>query len=412
MFYIERNRCTGCGACAHVCPTDAIRMAEDAEGFLAPVVEEGKCISCGECESTCPVLNEQSNKVDAQGRCLLVSTKLERYYKKSATVGLCTMVAEKVIEENGVVFGVWLDETEWKAKHVCVSRPADLDKIRNSKYIQSDASSCLDEVKLLLIAGKTVLFIGTPCQVAGLKAFLGKRYDNLYTIDLICHGVYSHKLLCEEVQYWEKKLNGKVGNFKFRSKEVYPWSDGGIINFDLTRKKSEISHIERHGKYSPTYRCYAYSGDGMNYNLRESCYNCAFRSSARYGDLTVGDAWLIDDKYLNWNQTNCNNGVSLAIVNTNHGTGIMKKVSGLIQVKEIPREVAFVQPALLPSSRTIPSGRKKLYDNLGKEEYGGLVNSVLQVDIEKLYVRDKRLQKKKALKKRIKEILYGKGNRY
>lgn len=386
-------------------------MAEDAEGFLALVVEEEKCVSCGECESACPVLNEQSNN-DVQGSCLLVTTKLERYYKKSATVGLCTMVAEKVIEENGVVFGVWLDETEWKAKHICISRLADLDKIRNSKYIQSDASSCLDEVKSLLVAGETVLFIGTPCQVAGLKAFLGKRYDNLYTIDLICHGVYSHKLLCEEVKYWGKKLNGKVGNFKFRSKEVYPWSDGGIINFDLTRKKSEISHVERHGKYSPTYRCYAYSGDGMNYNLRECCYNCAFRSPARYGDLTVGDAWLIDDKYLNWNQTNCTNGVSLAIVNTDHGTEIMEKVSELVRVKEIPREAAFVQPALLPSARTIPAGRKMLYDNLGKEEYSNLVNRVLQVDIEKLYVRDRRLQKKKALKKKIKGILYGKGNRH
>lgn len=412
MFYLDKNRCTGCGACANVCAIGAIQMVEDSEGFLEPVVDEERCVSCGACESTCPVLHDQSNKDDGDGHCLLVTTTLEQYYKKSATIGLCTMLAEKVIEEKGVVFGVWLDESEWKSKHICISSPAELDKIRNSKYIQSDAVSCLEDVKSQLVAGRTVLFIGTPCQVAGLKSYLGKQYENLYTIDLICHGVYSYKLLREEVDYWEKKLKGKVKNFRFRSKEVSPWSEGGIINFDLRDKNGRLTHVERHGKYSPTYRCYAYSGDGSNYNLRESCYHCVFRDRRRYGDLTVGDAWLISQKYLDWNQTNCSNGVSLSIANTEKGTELMGKVSGVVQVKEIPYEAAFVQPALLPSSRTVPATRKELYDRLGKEEYGNLVNRVLGVDIEKIYRSDARLRKRKILKKRIKALLYEKRNRF
>ena len=411
MFYLDKNRCTGCGACANACATGAIQLVENSEGFLEPVVDEERCISCGACESTCPVLHDLSNNDDETGHCLLVTTKLEQYYKKSATIGLCTMLAEKAIEENGVVFGVWLDESEWKAKHICISSHAELDKIRNSKYIQSDAASCHEDVKSRLIAGRTVLFIGTPCQVAGLNAFLGKQYKNLYTIDLICHGVYSYKLLREEVGYWENKLKGKVENFRFRSKEVSPWSEGGIINFDLRDRNGRLTHVERHGKYSPTYRCYAYSGDGSNYNLRESCYNCVFRNRRRYGDLTVGDAWLISQNYLDWNQTNCSNGVSLAIVNSEKGTDMMGKVSGLVQVKEIPYEAAFVQPALLPSSRTIPAERKNLYDNLGKEEYGSLVNRVMKVDIEKIYLLDRRLRKKKELKKKIKGMIYGKRDR-
>lgn len=407
MQIVDHHRCTGCGACANVCAQEAIQMKENAEGFLEPTVDEAVCVSCGICESVCPVLNERCNEVNECQKSLLVTTSDESYYRRSATIGLCTMLSEWVISQNGVVYGVWLDESEWKAKHVCVSNTEELDKIRNSKYIQSDSGNCVKEIKERLGQGVKVLFVGTPCQVAGLKSYLTRPCDNLYTIDLICHGVYSHKLLAEEVAYWEKSLGGKVEQFRFRSKEVLPWSHGGVINFDLIDKQGKKKHVERHGKFSPTYRCYAYSGDGLNYNLRKCCYSCAFRDGKRYGDLTIGDAWMISEKYLDWNQTNCNRGVSLALTNSSTGASMMAAVSNKVRMKEIPRTAAFVQPALLDSHRPIPAQRDELYARLGQEDYGRLVNRLLNVDLESLYRKEVSDQRKKRIKKTIKKFIYG-----
>ena len=321
------------------------------------------------------------------------------------------MLSEWVISQNGVVYGVWLDESEWKAKHVCVSSKEELEKIRNSKYIQSDSGGCFKEIKEWLGQGVKVLFVGTPCQVAGLKSFLARPYDNLYTIDLVCHGVYSHKLLAEEVAYWEKTLGGKVEQFRFRSKEVFPWSDGGVINFDLMDKRGRKKHVERHGRFSPTYRCYAYSGDGLNYNLRKCCYSCAFRDVKRYGDLTIGDAWMISEKYMKWNQVNCDRGVSIALANTPKGIAMTEAVSNNVRLKEIPMAAAFVQPALMDEHRPIPTQRDELYARLGQEDYGRLVNRLLNVDVGSLYRKEIWSQKKKKIKKTIKKLVYGPRNR-
>lgn len=407
MQIVDRHRCTGCGACANACAQEAIQMKENVEGFLEPSVDEAVCVSCGICESVCPVLNERCNEENECQKSLLVTTSDESYYRRSATIGLCTMLSEWVISQNGVVYGVWLDESDWKAKHVCVSNTEELDKIRNSKYIQSDSGNCFKEIKERLGQGVKVLFVGTPCQVAGLKSYLSRPCDNLYTIDLVCHGVYSHKLLAEEVAYWEKSLGGKVEQFRFRSKEVIPWSHGGVINFDLIDKQGNRKHVERHGRFSPTYRCYAYSGDGLNYNLRKCCYSCAFRDGKRYGDLTIGDAWMVSVKYLDWNQTNCSRGVSLALINTPKGVAMMAPISNKVRMKEIPRTAAFVQPALLDSHRPIPTQRDELYARLGQEDYGRLVNRLLNVDLKSLYRKEVSDKRKKRIKKAIKKLVYG-----
>ena len=161
------------------------------------------------------------------------------------------------------------------------------------------------------------LYIGTPCQIAGLKAFLRKPYETLLTIDIVCHGVFSSKLVALEVEYWENLFNGKLSNLRFRSKRFFPWFMGGVVNFDITDSKGKTVHVERHAKSSPTYRCFAYSGDGYSYNIRPSCYSCPFRGKGRYGDLTVGDAWGLNKKYPQlFTSYNMRNGVSILICNT------------------------------------------------------------------------------------------------
>ena len=296
VFTCNKLNCSGCGACAQICSKHAIDMVEDNEGFLFPILNQEKCVQCGLCDKICPKVNSHQSNVGEYKQCFAATNKDNDYSRMSATIGACTMMAEYVLSIGGYVFGVILDEDEWKAKHRCIDNYSLLQEARNSKYIQSDTGSTYSLAKQLLNKDKTVLYIGTPCQIAGLKAFLQKEYKKLYTIDLICHGVYSYRLLQKEVDYWSCKFNrGKVSNFRFRSKEKYPWIYGGVINFDISNNKS-YAHIEIHGSCSPLYRCYAYSEDGINYTLRESCYSCQFRDTNRFGDITIGDAWGISKK--------------------------------------------------------------------------------------------------------------------
>lgn len=409
IFTKNKNLCSGCGACMQICKHKAISMQEDSEGFLYPCLNESLCIKCGLCDKICPEVNDHQENKDANSRIYLAKTNLKRYYKKSATIGVCTMLTELILKKNGLVYGVELDEAKWKAKHISISDISQYNRIRNSKYIQSDTQSTYPEVLSKLKCGDLILYIGTPCQIAGLKAYLRKEYDNLFTIDLICHGTYSYKLLRKEVEYWQNKYKGNIQNFRFRSKRKHSWLKGGVINFDVITTKGKKCHIEHHGSCSPTYRCYAYSEDGRFYNLRPSCYQCPFREKGRYGDITVGDAWLLKNPGV---YRNCKNGISLVMANTSKGGQLLEEIRDLIDTTQISMEQAFVQPALLPTHREIPAERNYLYDNLDKMNYGNLVESILNVNFEELnaeflkkYRKEKRI---KIIKEIIKKcILYG-----
>ena len=377
--------CSGCGACAQVCTHNAVFMQEDSEGFLFPFIDESKCVRCGLCQKVCPYNSDRSNNLNFSQKCLAVTSPYIEYSKSSATIGLSTMISEKMIEQGVVVYGVKLDEKSWRASHVACYNRDDIETIRNSKYIQSNTLNTFRETREQLNKGKKVLYFGTPCQIAGLKGFLLKTYPNLYTIDIICHGVYSYRLLKKEISYWEEKYQGKVHNFKFRSKRKYPWIYGGIINFDLIRPDGKVVHIERHGSCSPTYRCYAYSGDGHNYILRESCYNCIFRSHHRYGDLTIGDAWVKMEKYGLSNNNNLKNGISLLLINSIKGFELYQSVSEKCHDTIISHDDAFSQDALLETHREIPSIRKAIYENIENKEYGSMIENLLHVNFTVAY---------------------------
>jgi len=377
-------------------------MQEDPEGFLFPVINNDLCTNCGLCAKICPMDdNRQANIGTKQISYLAISENLE-HYLKSATIGICTILSKHFIENSGKVFGVYLDESTWKTSHICVSNKDGVEQIRNSKYIQSDPQHSYSETRDFLKNGINVLYIGTPCQIAGLKAYLQKDYENLLTVDLICHGVYSYKLIRKEVDYWENLLKGKISNFKFRSKKA----SGGIINFDL-KKTFGYKHYEISGPYSPTYRCYAYNGDGINYNLRTSCYTCPFRDKGRYGDITVGDAWFVDAaKFLNMT-IDWKNGVSHFFSNTEKGHLFVKKVLPYLKSVEIPLDEAFKQPALLPSNRKIPAEREEIYRAIDtSENYAQIIKRLLHVDIEKNYEDAVMLEQKSNMKNLIKKVLF------
>lgn len=397
----DKKLCCGCTACSDICEHKAISMQEDSEGFLFPVLDNDLCINCGLCDKICPMGSvHQANSGQDQKSYLAISEHPE-HYSKSATVGICTILGRLFVENGGRVFGVSLDESAWKTFHICVSDNEGIERLRNSKYIQSDLQQAFSETKDLLNKGVKVLFIGTPCQIAGLKAYLRHDYDNLLTIDLICHGVYSYMLIRKEVKYWEDRLHGKVSNFKFRSKR----RSGGVINFDL-KTTSDTKHYEFFGPYSPTYRCYAYNGDGVSYNIRHSCYNCPFREQSRYGDITVGDAWFIDAaKYLDTN-IDWKNGVSHFFGNTKKGREYINQILPQLNWAEIPLEDAFKQPAILPAHREIPAERDQIYKAINTDEnYAQIIKRLLHTDVEQIYEEEQRKQRKSEMKNFVKRIL-------
>ena len=219
MPEIPLIKCTGCGACVHLCTKQAISLSENQEGFLYPKVDDNLCVNCGLCEKNCPV--NQSGKtaekfsVRKAFACIVNDEKIR---EKSSSGGMFTVLAEKIIEEGGIVFGAEFDE-DFSVKFGWTDSVEGLGRFRGSKYLQARTEDSFSECKKFLEDGRKVLFSGTPCQVAGLKAFLKKDYENLYTVDFICHGVPSAELWQKYVKYREKKIRFADSENSFQTEE-------------------------------------------------------------------------------------------------------------------------------------------------------------------------------------------------
>lgn len=383
IFSGDKKTCSGCSTCVQICVKKALVMQPDEEGFLYPVLNTDLCIQCGLCDSRCPEFLDKSNVGNDQ-HCYIATTDVANYYKESASIGICTMLADYVVKQGGIVYGCYLDENDWTAYHIGVTDHLGVQRIRNSKYLQSNTKTTFSEVKHNLKEGKMVLYIGTPCQVAGLKSYLKNDFDNLYTIDLICHGVFSPKLMPLEVSYWEKLFGARIHNFKFRSKRIYKHKNGGMVNFDIVKTNGKTKHIERFAGSSPTYHCFAYSGDGMNYNLRLSCYDCPFKSDSRYGDITVGDPWFINESIIKDSRLDSINTIrSLYSSNTSKGRLLIDNIRHNLYEKEYANKDTFVQPAVLHKQREVPYNRHRIYEQINTQDYGPLVERIFNCNLEK-----------------------------
>ena len=214
--------CVGCGACASVCKKQCIEMSTDEEGFLYPQVHYEKCVQCGLCESVCPALNTQDylrNIKDAEIFGVRSKQEYRNYIIKSASAGVFYFLAKSIIDQGGYVFGAVFDET-WAVKHICGRTIDDVEKMQNSKYVQSNTTGIFAEVECVLQkdAASPVLFCGTPCQCLGLKSFLRKEYENLYLVDLVCHGVPSPLAFKKYLHYLERTREEPINDYQFRCK--------------------------------------------------------------------------------------------------------------------------------------------------------------------------------------------------
>lgn len=308
-----KQSCTGCATCQNVCPRNAIAMKEAENTFRYPYIDNSKCVDCGLCVRTCPV-NQYTNN-NSSSPVIIAAHGDDELRRNSSSGGMFSIYASAVLEKQGTVYCVEIDNNQ-QVKHIRIDNVAELHRGRGSKYVQSDVGTIYRQVKEDLIDGRYVLFTGCPCQVAGLNNFLGQRFDRLFTIDIICHGVPSQKLFD---MYLQEKRVDTIKNVEFRTKK-YGWrADVMTIVYDN----------------EPTYAFSDKQGDSYeigfqkNIILRDSCERCKFSEFPRIGDITIGDFWGIQ-KYL----PNDNKGISLVLLNNKHGASLHALVNDKLELNQ------------------------------------------------------------------------------
>ena len=379
--------CCGCRCCEQICPEHAITMEENEEGFLEPVVNEEKCISCGLCLKRCPQLQENS-KDKLQIESYAAQSKNKEELLKSSSGGIFSVLATRILNKNGVIYGATFKDN-LNVEHIEISKIEELDLLRGSKYVQSNTLDTFSRVKDNLEKNKYVLYTGTPCQIAGLKQFLRKDYNNLITIDIVCHGVPSPKLFNKYKQNLEEKQKSKITKFSFRDKTKNGWGLNLKIQYE-NNKLNNKKHI-----YDSYYKSFL-NGD----TYRECCYSCKYANLQRIGDITLADFWGIENIK---NDFNIKDGVSAILVNTEKGRKIFNECKEDINYMPVSIESVIKENKNLKMPTEKPRIRKTVYNGIDNKSYKKFEKENLQFKIE---IKDvvKQLVPK-TLKKKIKAIL-------
>lgn len=313
MITIDSKKdCCGCTACQNACPKNCITMKADTDGFLYPEIDKASCIDCGKCDKICPVQNREPGRKPAKKAYILRNNDAS-VVQNSTSGGAVSAFCGSVVANGGIVFGVVFDKS-FRVVHKGIDNSEELVRFRGSKYVQSDLSGIFVQVKEQLKTGRQTMFIGTPCQVAGLIRYLGKPYDNLITIDFVCHAVPSPLVWELYKSTMEKKYNSKITSVNFREKTFGYHSSTIALTFENGKKSNENTLTD-----------YMMKSFFDSISTRPSCHECAFRRPDRVSDLTVFDCWNItryvpevadDDK-----------GYTAVLVHTDKGQAMLDGVS-------------------------------------------------------------------------------------
>ena len=333
------EKCCGCEACVAVCPKQCIKMCEDEKGFFYPKVDLSNCVKCHQCELTCPIINNDV-KIKTNASILTEAYAVvcndENIRKKSSSGGIFKPIALQILKQGGSVFGAAMSTNGHMVQHIQVENENELDLLMGAKYVQSKICNIYKKVKKDLEQGKKVLFSGTPCQVEALHSYLGTfKKDNLYTIDLICHGVPSPGV-------WEKYLAELMGNasyVSFRDK-TYGWKEYSLKI--VGTKGEQLVEKWTQNIYMQGYLEHLY--------CRPSCHTCEFKGLNRVSDLTLGDFWRIQD-FVN-TQSEDNRGTSLVFIHSQKGKALFDMLINSHIIKAIPvdaMEAARSNPMMLES---------------------------------------------------------------
>ena len=333
--------CCGCTACVSVCPKNAISMERDVLGFEYPKVDQEKCISCGLCDKVCSFKKGYGVAANFDTPYAYAVRHKEMSEIEASRSGAAFIAfSDWIFQQGGVVYGAAFDSNLF-VRHQRATTPSGRDAFRGSKYVQSSLGDTFKRVKDDLSEGKTVLFSGTGCQVAGLKKFISERLqEKLYTIDIVCHGVPSPSIFADFLKYAETKYNKRITYFNFRDKAVNGWDDH-CETMAFSDGQSVSSRV--------------YTGIFYNNNtFRECCYHCPFANTSRAGDITIGDFWGWENVAPEFNKDN--KGVSLVLVNNPKGQGLFNSVSNSVQFVEAPIEKCLQRNLMHPTPRPVDRG--------------------------------------------------------
>ncbi|KJS17960.1 MAG: hypothetical protein VR69_02755 [Peptococcaceae bacterium BRH_c4b] len=346
QVYSIKEDCCGCGSCAAVCEQSAIIMQMDECGFAYPFIDEQKCLGCGRCRSICAFSKDKKDGKQPVVTYAAINKNMD-VLNRSASGGVFGVLAEYVLDRNGVVFGCAFDE-KIQAIHIGVEKYGDIKKIQGSKYVQSYIGDCYKQIKKYLQDNRLVLFTGTPCQVGALNSFLGKEYGNLITADLSCHGVPSPEFFRNYVNFLNKKYHIEIKNFCFRGK-YDGW--GKTVRIEYEKCGEEFDKlIQEYDSYYCTYF--------LNRSImRDSCYNCKYMCVERPGDFTMCDYWGVEETHPDVNRTN---GVSALLVNSLMGQKIINLVRDKIELFPTNLEKILVKNGSLRDVSPIPEERERI----------------------------------------------------
>ena len=379
---VSKSDCVGCKACGDICPKDAISFSVDYEGFWYPAIDMGKCIKCNLCERACPALNVHRSSEQARE----IPKTYKVYHKdkdiryNSTSGALYYALAQGFVENGDYIAGCVYNDGFTGAHHEASNTMEGLKRIMRSKYFQSDTAGIFKEIKALLVRGEKVLFCGTGCQVSGLYGFLGKEYENLYTVELMCRGINTPLAFTSYMKELRERFHSDIKEVHFKNKS-HGWTNlGTLIKFENGKEYYR-------NRYNEPWVNGFIVGDLY---IRPSCENCKYKEFPRVADITIGDFWGLE-----FNEEEQRYGVSAALVNTGKGDELLQMAEKNMFVEERKFEEALNgNPALLHPVKLNPK-RKDFFDRVKSEPYSKVVWDLLDstawkrnVTIAKTKVKD------------------------
>ncbi|MDE6098637.1 MAG: Coenzyme F420 hydrogenase/dehydrogenase, beta subunit C-terminal domain [Muribaculaceae bacterium] len=353
---LRKEDCTGCGACIDCCPTSAISWNTDIEGFWQASVDHSKCIDCSLCEKICPLINATelngSNKEFGNPDVLAAYNTDNSVRINSTSGGVFSAMASKVLQNGGFIGGaVWTDD--FQARHILSDNPADLERIRGSKYFQSDATGLFKAVRKAVATGRPVLVCGTPCQIAGLKSFMRRDYDNLILVDFVCGNINSPKLFKKYIESLEQKYGAPMLSYHPKNKDY-----GGWHNFAFKATFENGRTYVRNRTKDLFTRCFI----GAHIGSRPCCFECKFKKLPRVADISIGDFWGIENVDPSFDSPM---GTSLVMLNNPKGRDFFNSLGSSVNSKSEPLEGAIAgNPHILHNSTPSKIDRNRFYELL------------------------------------------------
>lgn len=357
--------CCGCTACMHVCPVKCITMREDGEGFLYPAVDSQRCIGCRKCDEVCPARSLENGNTETDT--YICYNRDDKVRKQSSSGGVFSLLSEWVIKQNCAVFGAAFDG-DFEVCHIAAETEEELSKLRGSKYVQSRLEDAYPLAKKYLENKSMVLFSGTGCQIAGLKKYLGREYENLYTVDVLCHGVPSLKIWRMYLDDLKNRYGADIEKIEFRNKQ------NGWKNFCMN---IEFADNQR---YSVLHRDDEFMQMFLgNIDLRQTCYNCRFKDLPRISDMTIGDSWGVEGYMPDMDD---DGGTSVVYVHSPKGRQMLDEIREFLNLREASLDKVLTMTDVRKSVKKHPN-RKKFFAGLERGEdintlHGYLEKSFLQ----------------------------------